>query len=122
MLRLVAALLTLWEPLRFASEALMVLPTIAYRGPLAAVELVVHAGVAALCAAAGLALSNRSPDGRRLAIIALIVSLVRAGQSLYWSVLPDNTRPGDEPLILGAAVLVSALAMAVVLRRRPPAT
>ena len=119
MLRLIAVLLTVWEPLRFALEALMVLPTISYRGAVAAVELVAHGLVAALCAGAGLALSNGAPDGRRLAVIALIASLLRSAQSLYWSVLPNNTLPGDEWLVLGAAVLVSGAAIVIVLRSRP---
>ena len=63
---MVATLLMFLEPLRFAAEALMVFPTIGYRGPLAMVELVAHGVVAALSASAGFALFNKSPDGGRL--------------------------------------------------------
>jgi hypothetical protein len=122
MLRLVAALLLLLEPLRFAAESMMVFGTLGYRGVAAAVELVAHGGVAALCAAAGLALWNSAPDGRRLAMLAIAVSLLRTAQSLYWSALPSNTRPGDEPWILGLTVLVSLLAMLVIKNRGARAT
>jgi hypothetical protein len=114
MLRLIAGLLMLLEPLRFAAESLMVFGTLAYRGLPAAVELIAHAAVAALCAAAGLALWNGAPDSRRLGMLAVAVSVLRTAQSLYWSVLPANTRPGDEPLILGSTVLISLLAMLVI--------
>ena len=118
MLRLIAALLLLLEPLRFAAEALMVFPTLAYRGAPAAVELVAHGAVAALCAAAGLGLWNGAPDARRLAMLAVVVSLLRTAQSLYWSALPGNTPPGDEPWILGATLLAALVAMAVLRTRR----
>jgi hypothetical protein len=104
-LRIIAGLLILSEPLRFAAEALMVLQTIGYRGTLAALELTIHGGVAAVCAAAGFALWNGSPDSKRLAAIAIVVAFLRVIQSLYWSVLPNNTVPGDEPLIAAAALI-----------------
>ena len=113
-MKIVAALLIFWEPLRFAAEALMVLPTIGYRGALAALELAVHGGVAAVCAAAGFALWNDSPDSKRLAAIAIVVAVLRVIQSLYWSVLPNNTVPGDEPLIAGLALIAGLGALAVV--------
>ena len=58
MRRFIAALLVFWEPMRFATEALSVLSTITYRGAVAALELILHGCVAALCAAAGLSLWN----------------------------------------------------------------
>jgi hypothetical protein len=112
-LKIVAALLIFWEPLRFAAEALMVLPTIGYRGALAALELAVHGGVAAVCAAAGFGLLNASPDSRRLAAIAIVAAVLRVIQSLYWSVLPNNTVPGDQPLIAALAVIAGVSALAV---------
>jgi hypothetical protein len=108
----VAALLLAWEPLNFAPEALLVLPSIGYRGWIAAVELAVHAAVAALAAAAGLALWNGSPDGKRLATIAIVAALARNVQSLYWSALPNATLPGDETLTAGITLFVGALALA----------
>lgn len=118
MIRVIAALLILWEPLRFASEALAVLPTISFRGAIAMLELLAHGVVAALAAAAGFALFNGAPDGRRLAAFAVIAVALRTIQSLYFSVLPDNTSPGTEPLYVGAATIV-AVAAVLILRRRP---
>src|SRR5688500_8374224 len=98
MIALVAALLVFLEPLRFAAEALAVIPTITYRGVLALIELVAHGLVAALSAAAGLSLWNGSPDGARLARVAIVAVTARSIQSLTWTVLPNNTPPGSELL------------------------
>lgn len=119
--RLPALLLLLWEPLRFASEALMVFSTIPYRGAAAAIELVAHGLVAAMTAAAGLALWNGAPDGRRLAILAVMAAILRTAQSTYWSVLPNNTPPGDELLVVGATMAIGAVAILVIARRRDDA-
>ena len=113
---MVAVLLIAWEPLRFAIEALTVLPTIAHRGALSAIELFCHGGVAAFCAAAGVNLWNWSPDGRKLGTIAVIAAVVRTIQSLYWSVLPNNTVPGDEPLVASVAV-IAGLGAIVAIRK-----
>jgi hypothetical protein len=117
MLRSAVALLLFVEPIRFASEALTVLPTIAYRGPAAAIELLLHGALAALCVAAGLGLWNASPDSARLASVAIVAVVVRVLQSLYWSALPNNTRPGDEPLVAGVSIALGIIALLVV--RRP---
>ena len=119
MINIVAALLVFLEPLRFAAEALAVTPTIGYRGSLAIVELIAHGLVAALSATAGFALFNKSPDGRRLATLAIVVVTLRAIQSLTWSVLPNNTSPGSELLLLGVTIAVSTVAFVVVRRRSP---
>lgn len=113
MIRVVAALLLFWEPLSFAAEALTVLPTIAYRGWVPAVELAAHGAVAALTAAGGLALWNRTPHARRIATIAIVASVARNIQSLYLSALPSATPPGDEPLTAGIVLLIGAAALAV---------
>ena len=113
MIAIVAALLVFLEPLRFGAEALSVLPTIAYRGPLAIIELAVHGLIAALSAAAGFALWNGSPDGRRLARIAIVAVTVRTLQSLAWSVLPNNTPPGGELLSAGVAIVVAVIALVI---------
>jgi hypothetical protein len=116
MVGLVAAGLVFWEPLRFAVEASMVFGSLSHRGTLAAIELVVHGLIAALSAAAGLALRNSSPDGRRLALLAITACVARVVQSLYWSALPNNTRPGDELLIVGVAVVFGTVAAVSVSR------
>ena len=118
MIRLVAALLVFWEPLRFAAEALAVMPTIAYRGRLAVLEVVAHGLVAALSAAAGFALFNGAPDGRRLAILAVGAVAVRTLQSLYFSVLPNNTPPGLAPVYAGMAAVAAIVGMAILWRTR----
>ena len=114
---LVAILLIALEPLHFSSELIAVIPTITYRGWPAILEVAVHAGVAALCVMAGFALLNDSPDGRRLAVVAVVASWLRVVQSTYWSALPGNTIPGDELFRVGTAA-AAALAALLILRRR----
>lgn len=114
MLRIVALLLIALEPLRFAGEALTVLPSIGYRGAIAAVELLVHGLVAALSAGAGFALWNGTSDARRIATVAVIALMARAVQSVYWSVLPNSTMPGDEAWAAGVAVAVGIVMLAVI--------
>ena len=109
-------LIGVWEPLRFAGEAAGVLPTIAYRGWLAAVELGAHALVAAASVAGGVALWNGVPDGRRMAAIAVALSVARTVQSLYWTALPGSTRPGDEPYLAGLAILAGVALIATIRR------
>ena len=118
MIRVLGAFLIFWEPLHFAAEALGVLPTIAYRGAIAIGELILHGIVAALSTAAGLALFNGSPAGRRLATFAVLAVPARTIQSLYFSVLPNNTTPGAEPVYAGLAVAAAVVAI-LVLSRRP---
>jgi hypothetical protein len=112
----IAIFLLLWEPLNFAAEALTVLPSLAARGAVAALELLAHAAVAAVCAAAGLALWDRSPSATRLATVAIAAAAARTAQSLYASVLPHNVSPGQEPVILGGTILIAAAALVVVQR------
>ena len=112
----VAVILLLWEPTNFAGEALTVVPTIAYRGLLPAFELSTHGVVAALAAAAGLAIWNGAPAGRRLGTVAIIASAARTVQSLYFSSLPHNVVPGDEPAIAVATVVTAAIALVIISR------
>ena len=114
---LVAILLIALEPLHFSGEVIGVLPTITYRGWAAMIELALHAGVAALCAMAGFALLNDAPDGRRIATTAILVSFIRVIQSTWWSALPDNTIPGDEPMKIAIAAGAAAIALLIVGRR-----
>ena len=109
MTKIIGVLLLLWEPLNFALEALAVLPTIQYRGVLPAVELGAHGAVAAWCAAAGTALLNDRSFARRLALTAIGVAALRSLQSLYWSVLPHNSAPGDETFATAAVLVIAAI-------------
>ena len=118
MTRVIAALLLLWEPLRFASEALAVLPTLSFRGAVAVLELIAHGFVAAVAAAAGFSLINRAPDGRRLGIVAIGAVALRTIQSLYFSVLPDDTSPGTEPLYVAVTTIVAVAAVLILRRQR----
>ena len=102
-LSLLSLILLVWYPLDFAVEVLKTMPSIDMRGPVAALELVVHGLVAATCVAAGWSLWNGTAPGPALARIALIAVALTAVQSLYWSHLPGDTKPGDElPLALFA--------------------
>ena len=102
-----------WEPLNFAGKAVTVLPTIAYRGVVPAIELVIYAAVAALNAAAGLALINRTPPSYRLATVAVLAACARTIHSVTFSSLPDETPPGQAPYVvvfaLGATIVASAI-------------
>lgn len=118
-LRIVAVLLLVWEPLNFAATALNVWPTLAYRGWMPAAELVLQAMIAALCAAAGMMLLNGAPDGRRIARIAVILSVGRVVWALYWSALPRNTVPGAEPVYAATAIVIGILTLLVL---RAPST
>ena len=118
-LRIVAGLLLVWEPLNFAASVLTVWPTLIYRGWLAAAELAGHGVIAALCAGAGMMLLNEAPDGRRLARIAVVLSVVRVVCALYWSALPSDTIPGTEPVFAAVAILIGA---ALLLVLREPST
>jgi hypothetical protein len=106
-------LVLLFEPLHFAFEVLRVAATIPYRGLTAVIELVLHATVAVLCAGAAVAFSNDVPGSARLMTIAVVASVARTIQSVYWSSLPDDTRPGDEIYVAMAAIGVGALAIVV---------
>lgn len=94
LLILLCAYLTAWVPLNAAALASSSLPSLDMRGAAAAVELAAHLGSAALCAAAGWMLWNRSPAGGRLASIALCVNAAVALQGLHVSALPRDVPPG----------------------------
>jgi hypothetical protein len=104
-LLLLCAFLLVWRPWTFAVELAGVLPSLGLRGPLAVAELVAHGAAAACAVAGGWALWTSSPHRLVLARAGVITSAIVSVQSLYWSVLPSQTRPGDElPLALLAVV------------------
>ena len=114
MIRVVAALLLIWEPLNFAVGALTALPTIVYRGWMAATELAAHGVVAAVATAAALALWNTTPAARRLASIAIVLSVARTIQATWWSALPSATVPGSQPFIVFLTILIAAISLTIV--------
>jgi hypothetical protein len=95
--------LFIWEPMKLAREVSATLGSVAMRGPVAVLELAAHAAVAALAVAAAWALWIGNPRSPVFAALALGASAAADVQSLYWSVLPANTMPGDRlPLALTA--------------------
>lgn len=72
------------------------------------IELIFHGAVAALAVAAVRALSSAMPAGLFLTRGALVASAAASVQSLYWSVLPHQTMPGDKlPLAILSVVVAS---------------
>ena len=110
------AFLLVWMPLTFSGELHATLPSIAMRGSAAVLELLVHGAMTALAVAAGLALVKRDPHGPMFAVIALAGSCAVIVQSMFWSVLPRQTMPGDRTL-LAILSIVHAAAWIVYLRR-----
>lgn len=114
-LLLLSAFLLVWIPFNFAVELTSSLPTAGLRGAPAMVELLVHAVAAALAVAAGRALWNGSQDAR-LAAVAVVVNTAVGIQSLLWTYLPTQTRPGTGgPLAL---LYAAAGAVALIYLRR----
>lgn len=109
---LLCVVLAGWYPLNYAAELLRTLPTLGMRGPLAATELAAHGIVAAVCLAAGRALWIGHPHGPALARIALVLVAIAAVQSLYWSILPSGTMPGDELPLAVVAIAHSTVWLA----------
>jgi hypothetical protein len=111
-------MLVLWRPLDFAFELFMTLPTLRMRGPLGVIELVGHGAVAATAMAAATALWNESPAGPRLAAAALIASAAASIQSNYWSVLPHQTMPGDERILVMLSIANASFWLGYLVWRR----
>jgi hypothetical protein len=116
-LLLLCATLLLWRPLDFAFELPSTLLSLGHRGVLAIFELLFHGAVAALAVAAARALWERMPPAPLLTRSALVLSAVASWQSLYWSVLPHQTFPGDRLPLAVLAALVSG-GWLIYLRRR----
>jgi hypothetical protein len=108
LLRLLCAVLFIWQPMRFAGELARTLPSLDFRGPAAVLELIGHGAVAALSTAAGWSLWHSRPHGPPLATVALLALAAVSVQSLYFSTLPSQTRPGTELPLAALAVAHSA--------------
>ena len=105
MIRILAIVLALWQPLAFASIAGRSWSSLGFRGVLAIVELGFAACVAAIGMAAASALWTKAPAALPLARIALVSGAARSVQSLCWSRLPMDIVPGSAR-ILAAAIIV----------------
>ena len=102
--RLLSLLLIVWEPVSLSLRAAAVLPTLADRGYIVSVALVLRVFVAGLAVAAGLALWNRRPHGTGLALVALALSAVSQLASLLTPILPTNLPPDRRALAAVAVV------------------
>jgi hypothetical protein len=115
-LLILCAYLILWQPLNFAAEVTATLSTLAMRGPVALLELSVHALVSALSLAAGWAVWMGNQSAPPLAAAAVAACGAASVQSLYWTSLPDNIMPGDR-LPLAVAAIAHAAGWLTYLRR-----
>jgi hypothetical protein len=112
MVRVLCIALFLWRPLDFAFELLHTLPSLGMRGARGVIELLFHGIVAAIAMAAIRALLAEVAAARLLAMVAVIASAVASVQSLYWSVLPRQTMPGDERWLAIFAIVHAAFWLA----------
>lgn len=116
-LKIAVGALVVWEPLNFAAALLRVWPTLTYRSWTAVAELAMHGIIAAICAAAGVMLLNGTPDARRMARLAVVLSVGRVIYSTYWSELPSQIVPGDR--LFYTVVAVAAGGVALLILRAP---
>ena len=68
--------------------------SLAFRGPIALVEIAAVGIIGVLSVAASWSLLNGAPHGISLARIALIATTARELLALYWTRLPSNVAPG----------------------------
>lgn len=104
-LRLLAIILTVWEPLNLALFVSPILDTIATRGWPTAAFLFARIVIAGVGIAAGISLWRDAPHARRLVAVALILSTIAAAITFTTTLLPTNVIPGDQWLYLGAVVV-----------------
>lgn len=91
---LLAAYLLGWVPFTFANELFAAAPSVGMRGAPAIVELVLHAIVTLLCAAAGWMVLAGSPSAGTAATAAVLARGAVSLQVLLYSFLPRNVPPG----------------------------
>jgi hypothetical protein len=76
-------------------------------------ELATQGIIAAICAAAGVMLLNDTPDARRLARLAVVLSVGRVIFATYWSELPSQIVPGDRMFYAVVALAVGAITLLI---------
>jgi len=103
--RLLAVLLTVWEPLNLALFVGPVLTTIAMRDGATAIFLLARIVVAGVGIAAGISLWRDAPHARRLAAVALILSTAAAAITFTTTLLPTNIMPGDRWFYLAGVIV-----------------
>jgi len=94
-LRVLAMLLTVWEPVSFAAAAAGSFNAIAVRGVPVVLVLILRLCATAACVAAGRALLDRRPSAPSLARIALAVSLAAKVFAAVTPFFPSNRLPGE---------------------------
>ncbi|MFN8065370.1 MAG: hypothetical protein U0P82_11275 [Vicinamibacterales bacterium] len=110
MVRLLALLLIVWEPLNFAAAAAGAFNAISVRGTPVAVVLLARFGAAGLCIAAGRALLDRRPSAPLLVRAALGISGIVQVIALVTPWFPSNRIPGDTSLyVIWVVVYYGAL-------------
>jgi hypothetical protein len=95
---------------------------LAFRGPIALVEIAAVGVIAVLSVAASWSLLNDAPHGLPLARIALIATTSREILALCWTRLPSNVAPGTRGFYAAmmTAHAVAWLAYLARARRRVP--
>ena len=93
--RVLALLLTVWEPVSFAAAAVGSFNAIAVRGVPVVLVLASRLAATATCVAAGRALLDRRPAGPTLARIALAVTLAVKVFAAVTPYFPNNRLPGE---------------------------
>lgn len=101
-LRLLATLLTVWEPIAFAVVAAGAFNALQVRGAGVAVVLTARLAATALCIAAGRALLDRRPAALPLARAALTIAAAVQFVALLTPYFPSNRMPGDTPIYVAA--------------------
>jgi hypothetical protein len=101
---LLCRILIVYEPAVLALSLAPIVSSIAIRGWLVVVALVMRLFVAGLGVAAGIALRDVRPHGVTLARAALIASLIMGLLVLNTRILPSNRIPGDDVLYSVALV------------------
>lgn len=103
-LRLLCALLTIWEPVAFAVVAATAMNAVQVRGGGVALVLAARLGAAALSVAAGRALLDRRASGVGLAKAALALSAAVQLFAAFSPHFPSNRMPGDASLYAAATL------------------
>jgi hypothetical protein len=107
---LIAAWLGVFGVISYATVLVASIWTIGARGAPAILELIAHAAIAALAAAAIHAPLSDSPAAARLGPMAIVLVAVAAIQSQFVSWLPRQTSPGQAvPTAVAHAVIAAVL-------------
>jgi len=103
--RVLALLLTVWEPVSFAAVAAGSFNAIAVRGVSVVLVLASRLAATATCVAAGRALLDRRPAAPSLARIALALSLAVKVFAVVTPYFPNNRLPGETTLYVAGTVV-----------------